>query len=148
MVNQSRPEFGTDGVRGTFGETLTSDFVFRLGQSIAKSLGVDKPFLVGRDTRISGPVLANALMDGLVSEGAVVENVGILPTPGVAYLARKSDLRACCITASHNPAQDNGVKVFDVGGVKIDAGVEKVIESTLDELLTIDNEYEEKYIKF
>lgn len=132
----TRPHFGTDGVRGTFGENLTTDFVFCLGRSIARVLGTERDFLIGRDTRMSGATLANALIAGIEHENGRIQDAGVLTTPGIATIARRDLLRACAITASHNPASDNGVKVFDVGGVKIDAEVEEKIENELEHLLT------------
>lgn len=133
----SRPHFGTDGVRGTYNENLTDEFVYFLGQAIALCLGTDIEFVVGRDTRTSGPVLEKALVAGLISKGMKVRSLGVLPTPGVAFIARRDLVRACVITASHNPASDNGVKVFDIGGVKIDSKVESAIEKELETLISV-----------
>ena len=143
MATLSRPQFGTDGVRGTFGQNLTTEFVYCLGQAIAKVLGTDRNFLVGRDTRMSGPVLQQALQDGLLAAGAKVIDVGILTTPGIATIARRDSLPACVLTASHNPADDNGVKVFGVGGVKIKENLESEIENELEILLSNNPQYDE-----
>jgi phosphoglucosamine mutase len=128
----TRPKFGTDGVRGTFGKDIDSQYAYFLGIAIARTLGTDSEFIIGRDTRVSGQVLSNALKDGLVFGGAKTLDVGILPTPAIAMIARRDSKRACVITASHNPATDNGIKVFDVGGAKIASEVEMKLEDTLD----------------
>lgn len=128
------PSFGTDGVRGTYGKDLFQHYVYALGRAIATSLGVEVPFDIGRDTRTSGPDLFVALSAGLIHEGAKVNDLGILPTPAISMLAKSKSHRACVITASHNPAQDNGIKVFDVGGKKITKELEVKIETSIKEL--------------
>jgi phosphoglucosamine mutase len=142
MDLQARPRFGTDGVRGTYPSTLDAGFVFSLGRAIARVVGTDETYVIGRDTRESGPILFNALSDGLRKEGATIDNVGILPTPGIAMISEKLQRPACVITASHNPAQDNGIKVFNVGGLKVDSVQEQSIERELDDLLVSSTTYE------
>jgi phosphoglucosamine mutase len=127
--------FGTDGVRGVANRDLTPELVTALGRAAAGVLGADRPFVVGRDTRRSGPLLEAALVAGLCSEGADVERVGVLPTPGVAYLAQTSDAPAAVISASHNPYSDNGVKLFARGGRKIADAPEQRIEAELRRLV-------------
>ena len=85
--------FGTDGVRGVANVELTTELVLGLGRAAVRVLDADVPFIVGRDTRRSGPMIEAALVAGLCAEGADVELVGILPTPGVAALARRRDTR-------------------------------------------------------
>ena len=97
-------------------------------------LGGDR-FYVGRDTRISGPLLQAALSAGLAAEGADVADVGVLPTPGVAWLAVADDCPAAVISASHNPFPDNGIKFFAAGGRKLSDEVEARLETELDRLL-------------
>ena len=104
--------FGTDGVRGLVGETLTADLVERLGKAAALWCGRGRIF-VGRDTRGSGPVLEEAFARGVASAGGNAVLAGVLPTPAVALLAL--DLGAV-ISASHNPPEYNGVKLFDGDG--------------------------------
>ena len=111
--------FGTDGIRGVANRELTPELVTALGRAAARVLGTDQPFVVGRDTRRSGPFLEAALVAGLCSEGADVLRVGVLPTPGIAHLADVLDAPAAVISASHNPYRDNGVKLFARGGRKI-----------------------------
>jgi len=127
--------FGTDGVRGVANRDLTPELVTALGRAAARVLGADRPFVVGRDTRRSGPLLEAALVAGLCSEGADVERVGVLPTPGVAYLAQLFDAPAAVISASHNPYPDNGVKLFARGGRKIADAPEQRIEMELRRLV-------------
>ena len=126
--------FGTDGVRGVANADLTPELVVALGRAAARVLGA-KRFLVGRDTRISGPVLQAALSAGLASEGADVVDLGVLPTPAVAWLSAADGVPAAVISASHNPYPDNGVKFFAGGGRKLADDVESRLEAELERLL-------------
>jgi phosphoglucosamine mutase len=123
--------FGTDGVRGVANQELTPELVTALGRAAARVLGTERPFLVARDTRRSGPMLEAALVAGLCSEGVGVFRAGVLPTPGLAYLAQVSEAPAAMISASHNPFPDNGVKLFAPGGRKIPDDWERRIEEEL-----------------
>jgi phosphoglucosamine mutase len=123
--------FGTDGVRGVANVELTSELVTALGRAAARVLGGDQPFVVGRDTRRSGPMLEAALVAGLCAEGADVLLVGVLPTPGVAHAARERGAPAAVISASHNSFGDNGVKLFAGGGRKIPESFEREVEQEL-----------------
>jgi phosphoglucosamine mutase len=125
-------QFGTDGVRGAAHSELTTEFVTRLGRAGAAVLG-DGRWIVGRDTRESGPEFEAALAGGLGAGGATVELVGVLPTPAVAYLAQVDGAAAAMITASHNPHHDNGVKFFAAGGLKLSDAAEQRIEAALTE---------------
>ena len=127
--------FGTDGVRGVANEELSPEFVMALGRAIVRTLGVDRPFLLGRDTRRSGTMLEAALAAGMAAEGAHVEAAGPIPTPGLAWLADERDCPAAMVTASHNPFADNGVKVFGRGGRKLDDATEQAIEAALEDVL-------------
>jgi phosphoglucosamine mutase len=127
--------FGTDGIRGVANRDLTPELVTALGRAAVRVIGADQPFVVGRDTRRSGPLLEAALVAGLCSEGADVVRVGVLPTPGVAHLADVIDAPAAVISASHNPYPDNGVKLFAPGGRKIAEVPEQRIEVELRRLL-------------
>ncbi|MDQ6727259.1 MAG: phosphoglucosamine mutase [Actinomycetota bacterium] len=126
--------FGTDGVRGVANVELTPELVLALGRAAARVLG-EGPFLVGRDTRISGPLLQAALSAGLAAEGADVVDLGVIPTPGVAWLSAADGVPAAMISASHNPFPDNGVKFFMPGGRKLSDEVEARLEAELDGLL-------------
>jgi phosphoglucosamine mutase len=123
--------FGTDGVRGVANVELTSELVTALGRAAARVLGRDEPFVVGRDTRRSGPMLEAALVAGLCAEGLDVVLVGVLPTPGVAHVARERGAPAAVISASHNPFGDNGIKLFAPGGRKIPEPLEHEVEQEL-----------------
>ena len=105
-----------------------------LGRAAARVLGGER-FLVGRDTRISGPLLQAALSAGLAAEGADVADLGVLPTPGAAWLAAAEGAPAAVISASHNPYPDNGIKFFTAGGRKLSDEVEALLEAELDRML-------------
>jgi len=123
--------FGTDGVRGVALSELTPEYVAALARAAATVLG-GGTWLVGRDTRESGPALEAAVVAGLHAAGARPLVVGVLPTPAVAWLAGEFEVPAVMITASHNPWHDNGVKVFAAGGSKLTDDVERRIEDALD----------------
>jgi phosphoglucosamine mutase len=120
--------FGTDGIRGNADVDLTPDLVVALGRAAARVFGVDRPFVVARDTRRSGARLLHDLAVGLHAEGAAVRDAGVLPTPGLAYLAANVGCPALMISASHNPWTDNGIKLFATGGRKLDDATEGRIE--------------------
>lgn len=128
--------FGTDGVRGVANEELTPLLAMQLGQAGAFVLtkeNAHKPtIMVGCDTRISGDMLANALMAGACSVGANCVYVGVIPTPAVAYLTRKYKVDAgVVISASHNPVEFNGIKFFDGNGYKLPDALEEEIEALI-----------------
>ena len=124
----TRRYFGTDGVRGVVGEFLTSELVERLGRAVTLWSGARRVF-VGRDTRASGIELEQALARGVVSAGGVAVLAGVLPTPAVALAGL--DL-GVVISASHNPPEYNGVKLFDSRGRKLGDAAEEEIEALLD----------------
>ena len=116
--------FGTDGVRGIANEELTPQLAMQLGQAGAYVLSKEKEhkptIMVGCDTRISGGMLASALMSGICSVGANAIFVGVMPTPAIAYLTRKHKVDAgVVISASHNPMEFNGIKFFNGDGYKL-----------------------------
>src|SRR5690625_5040821 len=128
--------FGTDGVRRVANEELTTELAFNLGRfgGYILTKDVKKPkVLIGRDTRISGVMLESALIAGLLSIGAEVMRLGVITTPGVAYLTRvnKADL-GIMISASHNSFEDNGIKFFDSDGFKLSQEKELEVEAYLD----------------
>ncbi len=130
--------FGTDGVRGVANEDLTPLFAMQLGQAGAYVLTKEKEhkptIMVGCDTRISGDMLANALMAGACSVGANCVYVGVIPTPAVAYLTQKYRADAgVVISASHNPVEFNGIKFFDGNGFKLPDELEDEIEAQIRE---------------
>jgi len=122
--------FGTDGIRGVANKDLTPELALRLGRAAGHVLGgPGHSVVVGRDTRRSGRMLEGALAAGLCSVGIDVRLVGHIPTPGLAYLARTKDFVAgAVISASHNPAPDNGIKFFDHAGLKLPDATEDQIE--------------------
>lgn len=128
-------KFGTDGVRGVANDELTPELVLALGRAAARVLGTDRPYVVGRDTRISGPLLQNALTAGLASEGATVIDLGVVPTPCVAALAVERDCMGAVVSASHNPFQDNGIKFLSRGGEKLTDAIEEKLEAELSAVL-------------
>ena len=128
--------FGTDGIRGVVGENLTADMAFRVGQAVGTVLMEDKgsrpTVVIGKDTRISSDMLESALMAGLCSVGSDVKPVGTIPTPAVAYLTVQEKADAgIVISASHNPYEHNGIKVFSGQGYKLSDSVEARIEEKI-----------------
>lgn len=128
--------FGTDGVRGVANEELTPLLAMQLGQAGATVLTKENEhrptIMVGCDTRISGDMLANALMAGICSVGANAVYVGVIPTPAVAYLTKKYKVEAgVVISASHNPVEFNGIKFFDGNGYKLPDSLEDEIEALI-----------------
>jgi len=130
--------FGTDGIRGLANEEpLTTELAFRLGRQLVATLlehhGLPKVRLVvGRDTRLSGPMIEGALVSGALSAGGDVFTAGVLPTPGIAYLTRSLEAQGgVVLSASHNPFQDNGIKIFSSEGAKFPDAWEDEIETRL-----------------
>jgi len=126
-------KFGTDGVRGHADE-LDDAFVHALGRAAAAVLGPagGHRFVIGRDTRESGPRIERALRAGLVADGASVEVLGVVPTPAIAAVSAAEQMPAAMISASHNAFGDNGIKFFAAGGLKLSDAVEAQLEAVLD----------------
>ncbi|MGE4353558.1 MAG: phosphoglucosamine mutase [Oscillospiraceae bacterium] len=129
--------FGTDGIRGVVNEGLDASLAFKTGQAAAAVLAKKtdgKPlFTIGKDTRISGDMLEAALIAGLCSSGANVITLGVLPTPAVAYITKYRGADAgIVISASHNPYEHNGIKIFNVDGFKLSDELENQIEYYID----------------
>jgi len=125
--------FGTDGIRGEANHhPMDGAFIFSLGQALADFLRSRNPqpqVVIGRDTRISGPMLESALAAGLMSMGAVPLLAGVLPTPGIAFMTKSTQADAgIVISASHNPYQDNGIKIISRDGFKLSDSDEETIE--------------------
>ena len=131
--------FGTDGVRGVANLDLTPELALRLGRAAGHVLGgPGHSVIIGRDTRRSGRMLESALAAGLCSVGMDVRLTGHIPTPGLAYLARTEDVVAgAVISASHNPAPDNGIKFFDHAGLKLPDETEDRIEAAMADEATL-----------
>src|ERR1700753_53934 len=160
-----RKMFGTDGIRAVAGEApLDKRTVYAVGRALAHSLGENPHVVMGMDTRESGPWIAATLASGLRAGGATVEWAGILTTPAIAFLARKHGVSAgVVISASHNPWEDNGIKIFGGNGYKlpdevelgIEAEIERVLETTPDappeggdSLPPVNEEFRHEYIQF
>jgi len=130
--------FGTDGIRGVANKfPLDGITVYRVAQLAAKRLlsnykKRNRPFFIGKDTRISGGILEHAVAAGVASTGADVRLLGVVPTPAVAYLVKElQGLGGIMISASHNPFQDNGIKIFGSDGYKLNDAIEEAIEDDL-----------------
>ena len=133
--------FGTDGIRGRANEyPMTAEMAMKIGQAVAylfKGPGHIPLIIVGKDTRISGDMIENSLIAGLCSRGANAVAVGVLPTPGIAFLT--TDMKAdagIVISASHNPFEDNGIKIFGSDGCKLTEEQEQAIEELLSDGLS------------
>jgi phosphoglucosamine mutase len=129
--------FGTDGIRGVANEELDVMLAFKVGQAAAAVLARDKAgrplFTIGKDTRISGDMLEAALVAGLCSAGASVITLGVVPTPAVAYITKERGADAgIVISASHNPYEHNGIKIFNINGFKLSDELENEIEYYID----------------
>mgnify|MGYP006272101819 CR=1 FL=1 len=128
--------FGTDGVRGVYGADLTDDLAGALGAATARVLrsgGAERPrIVIGRDTRASGPALEVAFTDGACAAGADVMSVGVEPTPAIAFHTAAADADAgVVVSASHNPPEWNGIKLFGRGGRKFPDAMEDAVEAAL-----------------
>ena len=143
-----RKYFGTDGIRGIAGESLTADLSFKVGKALGKLLTEEKEHpkvVIGRDTRISCDMIEHALTAGLTSTGVNVMTVGTIPTPAIAYLTKTIETDSgIMISASHNPYQDNGIKIFGPDGFKLTDEQELEIESLIDNSEQIKNASFEK----
>ncbi len=127
--------FGTDGVRGLANYDLTPELAFGLGRaagSLLRSPSQRSAMIIGKDSRLSGPMLEGALTAGICSAGVDVHLAGVIPTPAIAYLTKSLGYCAgAVISASHNPAPDNGIKFFNSQGFKLDDGLEEGIEKII-----------------
>ena len=136
-----RKYFGTDGIRGEANRELSADLAMRLGYALGYYLKKNNPdkkkikVIMGSDTRISGYMLRSALTAGLNSMGINIDFVGVIPTPGVAYITQVKEAEAgIMISASHNPAKDNGIKIFGKDGCKLPDEIEEELEGYMDSL--------------
>ncbi|MGI6250226.1 MAG: phosphoglucosamine mutase [Anaerolineaceae bacterium] len=130
--------FGTDGIRGVAGQhPISADFVRKLGWAAGSSLcqgsGSNQTVVIGRDTRLSGLELQTALTEGLLATGVDVLDLGVIPTPGIAFLTQKLGASAgAVISASHNPASENGIKFLNQSGMKLSKEQEVAIEGFIE----------------
>ena len=129
--------FGTDGIRGRANKwPITPEVGMRIGRAVARVLNAQMPgkhkVVIGKDTRLSGYMLENAITAGLVSEGARVLLTGPVPTPAIAYLTKSMACDAgVMLTASHNPYTDNGIKIFGPDGYKLNDAMEEAVEAII-----------------
>jgi phosphoglucosamine mutase len=131
LLDEGRPIFGTDGVRGLAGSELTADLALAIGRAAGTHLR-GGPVLVGRDTRRSGEMLSSALQAGFQSVGIDTVDVGVLPSGGISYLTASSGATmGAIVSASHNPADDNGIKLLSSRGTKLADEVERELEERL-----------------
>ncbi len=127
--------FGTDGIRGRFNEEITYALAYKVGYSLGSNLENNNPILIGRDTRISGNILLQAITRGINESGKKFINLGICPTPAIPFLIKKEKLSSgIMISASHNPPEYNGIKIFDHNGQKITKIFENKIQELIEEL--------------
>ncbi|MBU0278695.1 MULTISPECIES: phosphoglucosamine mutase [unclassified Gemella] len=143
-----RKYFGTDGIRGVAGQTLTAELSFKVGRALG-SLLISKhespKVIIGRDTRISCDMIESSLVSGLTSSGVNVMLAGVIPTPAIAYLTNVLDTNSgIMISASHNPYQDNGIKIFGSDGFKLTDEEEIIIEKLIDDNSNIINASKDK----
>lgn len=132
--------FGTDGIRGRYGEFLTERLAERVAFAAGQLIPERSRIIIGRDTRASGVALEGALTAGFIKSGHTVVRIGIIPTPGLAYLALEPGVAlAVMITASHNPASDNGIKIFGDNGMKISDSWETQIETWVNSGIEVPN---------
>ncbi len=132
-----QPIFGTDGIRGIFNKEITYNLALKIGYALGLSHNDTQKVLIGRDTRVSGDLLLEALSSGLTNSGKEVINVGICPTPAIPFLIKHLKKHTgIMISASHNPPEYNGIKIFDRFGNKLSKQKEKEIESYLNEINT------------
>ncbi len=126
--------FGTDGIRGRFNKEITYLLAFKVGYNLALILENNNPILIGRDTRISGDILLQAIAAGINASGKKFINIGICPTPAVPFLIKQQKLSSgIMISASHNPPEYNGIKIFDHNGQKISKNFENKIQKLIEE---------------
>ncbi len=126
--------FGTDGIRGKFNEEITYPLIYKVGYALGLTLDNSEPVLIGRDTRKSGNILLNAITNGLTASGKKFINLGICPTPAIPCVIKKEKLSGgIMISASHNPPDYNGIKIFDHNGQKITTSFENKLQKLIEE---------------
>ena len=125
--------FGTDGIRGRFNEDITYSLAYKVGYALGNILDKNNPILIGRDTRISGNILLQAITNGINASGKSFINLGICPTPAIPFLIREKTFSSgIMISASHNPPEYNGIKIFDHNGQKITKNFENKIQEIIE----------------
>ena len=127
-----RSIFGTDGIRGRFAKEIKYSLAYKVGYALGVIVGTNNPILIGRDTRISGEILFEAISRGIKDAGKEFVYLGICPTPAIPFLIKKEKFSSgIMISASHNPPEYNGIKIFDNNGEKIKKKFENQIELIL-----------------
>ena len=128
-----QPIFGTDGIRGRFNEEITFSLAYEVGYALGSNLENNNPILIGRDTRVSGEILLHAIAKGINASGKKFINVGICPTPAIPFLIKHEKFSSgIMISASHNPPEYNGIKIFNQNGQKINKNFENKIQTLID----------------
>ena len=121
--------FGTDGIRGRFNKEITYSLAYKVGYALGVITETNNPILIGRDTRISGEIIFEAISGGIKEAGKEIVYLGICPTPAIPFLIKKEKFSSgIMISASHNPPEFNGIKIFDNNGEKIKKDLENRIE--------------------
>jgi len=125
--------FGTDGIRGIVNSELTTELAYKVGLSLASFFGENKVCVIGRDTRVSGGMLVSAIATGLSEGGVKVIEIGFVTSPALCFITKNNNFDfGIMVTASHNPPEYNGIKIFDSNGVKLSECVENQIERLID----------------
>ncbi len=126
--------FGTDGIRGKYNEEINYSLAYKVAYALGLNLKNNNPILIGRDTRVSGDILLHAITKGINASGKKFINLGICPTPAIPYLIKKEHMSSgIMISASHNPPEYNGIKIFDHNGQKITEIFEKKIQKSIED---------------
>ena len=126
--------FGTDGIRGKFNKEITYSLAYKVGYAFGTNLENNNPIIIGRDTRVSGEILLHAITKGINASGKKFINLGICPTPAIPFLIKKEKMSGgIMISASHNPPEYNGIKIFDNNGQKITKIFENKIQKLVEE---------------
>ena len=129
--------FGTDGIRGRFNKEITYSLAYKVGYALGLTLENKNPILIGKDTRVSGGILLQAITSGIKASGKKFINLGICPTPAIPFLIRHEKMSSgIMISASHNPPEYNGIKIFDHNGQKITANFENKIQKLIEDINT------------
>jgi len=129
--------FGTDGIRGRFNKEITYSLAYKVGYALGLILENKNPILIGKDTRVSGDILLQAITSGIKASGKKFINLGICPTPAIPFLIRHEKLSSgIMISASHNPPEYNGIKIFDHNGQKITLNLENKIQKLIEDINT------------
>ena len=127
--------FGTDGIRGRFNKEITYSLAYKVGYALGLTIENKNPILIGKDTRVSGDILLQAITSGIKASGKKFINLGICPTPAIPFLIRHEKLSSgIMISASHNPPEYNGIKIFDNNGQKISTNLENKIQKLIEDI--------------